>query len=183
MLDPWLGEARHKHGMGGTTLVYRFDSSSLPIQRMRLKIEINTREQFTVLGTVRRRFDVDASWFAGGAEVVTFRLEELLGTKLRALYQRKKGRDLYDLWLALTTLAVDDAAVLTCFQRYLERDGRRVSRAEFESNVAGKSESGGFLDDVSILLAPGNSYLAQAALELVHERLIARLPGKAWKGT
>jgi predicted nucleotidyltransferase component of viral defense system len=38
-------------------------------------------------------------------------IEELLGAKLRALYQRKKGRDLYDLWLALTTLSVDDARI------------------------------------------------------------------------
>jgi len=29
-------------------------------------------------------------------------LEELLGTKLRALYQRRKGRDLFDLAVALT---------------------------------------------------------------------------------
>ncbi|MGH2469017.1 MAG: nucleotidyl transferase AbiEii/AbiGii toxin family protein [Chloroflexota bacterium] len=38
-------------------------------------------------------------WFTGSADVPTFALEELLGTKLRALYQRRKGRDLFDLVL------------------------------------------------------------------------------------
>ena len=36
-------------------------------------------------------------WFTGAAKVLTYDLDELLGTKLRALYQRKKGRDLFDL--------------------------------------------------------------------------------------
>ena len=33
---------------------------------------------------------------SGKCEITTYSLNELLGTKLRALYQRKKGRDLFD---------------------------------------------------------------------------------------
>ena len=44
---------------------------------------------------------MDSPWFSGAASLRTYCLEELLGTKLRALYQRKEGRDLLDLALAL----------------------------------------------------------------------------------
>src|SRR5947207_4494711 len=45
---------------------------------------------------------VESSWWSGRADILTFEPEELLATKLRALYQRSKGRDLFDLWLGLT---------------------------------------------------------------------------------
>ena len=53
-------------------------------------------------------------------EIVTFSLEELLGTKLRALYQRKKGRDLFDLFYALTHADVDVEKMMRCYRRYIE---------------------------------------------------------------
>jgi predicted nucleotidyltransferase component of viral defense system len=67
-----------------------------------LKVETNTREHFTVSDLVKVPFKVNSSWFTGNCELTTYALEELLGTKLRALYQRKKGRDLYDLYNALS---------------------------------------------------------------------------------
>jgi len=39
--------------------------------------------------------------------VLTFEPAELVATKLRALYQRRMGRDLFDLWLALTHIGLD----------------------------------------------------------------------------
>ena len=35
-------------------------------------------------------------WYSGTAAIATFEINELLATKLRALYQRRKGRDLFD---------------------------------------------------------------------------------------
>ncbi len=67
-----------------------------------LKIEINTREHFSVLGFDHQHLEVHNPWWAGQTDVTTFAMDELLGTKLRALYQRKKGRDLFDLWLAIS---------------------------------------------------------------------------------
>jgi hypothetical protein len=43
---------------------------------------------------------------------------ELIATKLRALYQRSKGRDLFDIWLALTTIELDPDDILTVFAPY-----------------------------------------------------------------
>ncbi len=76
------------------TLYYRFQSEDLPPEKRRLKVEINTREHFSVFPLEIKVFSIDSAWFQGRSEIPTYKLEELLGTKLRALYQRKKGRDL-----------------------------------------------------------------------------------------
>ena len=64
--------------------------------RLRLKVEINTREHFAVFGFTRRPFSVASRWYSGTAAIATSELDELLATKLRALYQRRKGRDLFE---------------------------------------------------------------------------------------
>jgi len=70
-------------------------------------IDNNCFEHFNVLGLTKVPFRVENSWFTGEAELTTYHFEELLGTKLRALYQRKKGRDLFDLYIALQRKEVD----------------------------------------------------------------------------
>ena len=56
---------------------------------------------------------MENSWFTGSAELTTYHFEELLGTKLRALYQRKKGRDLYDLYTTEPVLTAARSSPLT----------------------------------------------------------------------
>jgi len=141
VLDPWMGPAQWAQKAGSVRLVYRFETTMLPVQPMRFKIEINTREPFSVRGVRHMDFSVSSSWHDGDADIVTFDLEELLATKLRALYQRKKGRDLYDLWLAMTTQAVETDVLLDCFTRYMEHGDVAVSRARFEENLAGHLET------------------------------------------
>ncbi len=80
---------------------------------------------------------------------MTFQLDEFLGSKLRALYQRKKGRDLFDLWTAAGRTAVNPDRLVECFLRFLEHDGLRVSRAEFESNLIEKLTDTEFTGDVA----------------------------------
>jgi len=134
-LDPWPGAPRWKLGQGRFTLYYRFDTTSSPVVRMRVKIEINTREHFTVHGFMTRTLVVDNPWFSGCAELVTYQLSELLGTKLRALYQRKKGRDLFDLWLGIQHPDADARAVVEVFERYMERGGTPTTRARLKANT------------------------------------------------
>lgn len=62
-----------------------------------------------------RSFLVESERFAGTAEVLTFAPSELLSTKIRALYQRRKGRDLFDLWLALTVLGLRGGEIVSAF--------------------------------------------------------------------
>ena len=182
VLDPWLGVPQRSRSARGITIIYRFETTSLPVQRMRLKVEINVREREALLGYRSQTFRVENPWFTGSAELVTFSPEELLGTKLRALYQRKKGRDLFDLDLALRTVRVDEAALVDCFLAYMEAEGRSVSRAEFERNLAEKLEDPAFTGDVVPLMGQDVEYDATRGAVLVQERLISRLPGDPWKG-
>jgi predicted nucleotidyltransferase component of viral defense system len=181
-LDPWLGSPRWKQGKGRFTLFYNFETTFAPVSSSRLKIEINTREHFSVLGTTRQSFAVDNPWFKGTTELPVFRLDELLGTKLRALYQRRKGRDLYDLWIALRSAEVDGNRIVECFEHYIDHDGANVSRAEFEANLAEKLKSKVFLEDIQLLIPADVVYDPVTAAEKVQDELIAKLPGKPWKG-
>jgi len=125
VLDPWLGVPRRKLKEGRVVLLYRFESEDPVPVRMRLKIEINSREHYTELGHVPVPFVVRSRWHSGAAEITTFALDELLGTKLRALYQRKKGRDLFDLSMALTGGGVDPDRLLRCFKRCMKEGATR----------------------------------------------------------
>ncbi len=181
-LDPWLGNPRWKQSAARFTLGYRFDTSFEPVATMRLKVEINTREHVSVLGIGRRTFAVENPWFDGEADIPSFELEELLGTKMRALYQRKKGRDLFDLWLALGSTDVDMDRVVDCFRRYMENDGTTVSRAQFEANLKRKLGDRTFLEDTRFLIPTDVGFEPLVAARLVQATLIARLPGEPWKG-
>jgi len=176
-LDPWLGRPQWKQGKGRATFFYRFESEIKPVTRLKLKVETNTREHFFVLGPRRIGFKLESRWHSGAADVLTYEPEELLGTKLRALYQRKKGRDLFDLSEALTRLSgLDPDKVVACFTSYLENDGRRVTRAEFEKNIAAKVDDRLFLNDVPPLLAFGVTFDPVGALDQVREAFISRMP-------
>ncbi len=159
-----------------------FETTFGPVSSMRLKIEINTREHFSVLGTTRQSFAVDNPWFTGTTVLPVLHLDELLGTKMRALYQCKKGRDLYDLWIALHSADVDSNRIVECFGHYMDHDGATVSRAEFEANLAAKLKSDVFLEDIQLLIPADVVYDPVTGAEIVQDELIARLPGDPWKG-
>lgn len=180
VVDPWLGDPRRILKEGRVNLLYRFPSEGEPPRPMRLKIEINSREHFTEHGHVQSPFEMRSRWWAGGARITTFSLEELLGTKLRALFQRKKGRDLFDVWHALKNGA-DPDRLMVCFARYMQESGRHVSRAEFEQNLDGKLEDPIFVADMAPLLRTGTEWDVSEAAQVISSRLLAKLPGLAWK--
>ncbi len=182
VLDPWLGKPKWKQGQGRFTLYYRFETTFVPVVPVRLKVEINTREHFSVLALERLPYSVTNPWFSGQTVVLTYKMAELLGTKLRALYQRKRGRDLFDLWLALSEGMVDQDQVLRCFGEYMTFGGATATRAQFEENMAAKLRDAVFVADTGPLLRPGLEYDVDAAWRRVHERLVGRLPGDPWKG-
>lgn len=181
-LDPWLGAPKRTLNQGRVTLLYRFTSEDAEPLPLRLKVEINSREHFSVLGLESRPFEVSSRWFSGTASISTYTLDELLGTKLRALYQRKKARDLFDLWWAASNARVDFDRVVSCFRRYVESGGHRISRAELEANLAGKLQDRVFTADLQPLLAPGVEWDLHRAARLVLDEIAPRLPGATWKG-
>jgi predicted nucleotidyltransferase component of viral defense system len=182
VLDPWLGKPRWKQTEGRITFLYRFDSEDAPPVSLRLKVEANTREHFSVYGLRTFAFGVESSWFEGTCEIENYELDELLGTKLRALYQRKQGRDLFDLAVALGGGQADPRRIVEVFQRYMDNEGHQVSRAQFEENFALKMEDALFLADISPLLAADYRWEPEAAAPLITSRLLPLLPGEPWKG-
>jgi len=161
------------------TLLFRVDSEIPPVAQIRLKIEINCFEHFNELGLVQMPFVVNSTWFTGACRLTTYQLEELLGTKLRALYQRKKGRDLFDLSHALTNASVDTNKVLASYQRYMTFVVEQPpSYRQFISNLEEKIQNPEFLGDTAMLLRPGIAFFPEEAYTLVRETLIERLPGR-----
>jgi len=177
VLDPWLGEPRRKLGEGRVTLVYRMRSEGMGLP-LRLKIEINSREHFSVLGLEERPLVVDSRWFRASVGITTYALDELLGTKLLALYQRKRGRDLFDLGFARKRGSVDPARLVRCLLGYLDAEGKRIAREDFETNLADKLADPTFADDVRPLLASGVEWDAAAAGDFVFRELLPLLPGR-----
>jgi predicted nucleotidyltransferase component of viral defense system len=175
VLDPWLGRPQWKQSEGRITFFYRFDSEDAPPLRLRLKVEINSREHFTVFGIARAPFSVSSRWFEGTAEFGTYTLDELLGTKMRALYQRKKSRDLFDLGTALATGETDADRIVGAFSAYMDHGGHHVTRAQFEQNLEVKLNDPQFNADIGPLLAQGYRWDANEAAEIVRTQLISRM--------
>lgn len=180
LLEPVLGDADVELSARSATLRYKFEGSFEPSKTLRLKIEINTREQFSIMGYSTKRLEIENPWFTGTTDVTTYRLPELMGTKMRALYQRKKGRDLFDLWLVLENEMVRPEEVVECCRAYLDREGNPVTRAQFERNLHHKRTDREFTADIGPLLTDGVDYDQSKAFEFVLNELVARLPGEPW---
>lgn len=165
-----------KQHIHNNTIVYRFESEIPPIVSLRLKIEINTREHFNVLGLQQFPFSVVNDWFTGEAELTTYSLEELLGTKLRALYQRRKGRDLFDLYWAITNCSVEDDKILACYKRYMTFVVDKVpTQKQVLQNLEEKMQDHEFLSDMQAIIRPGIDYTEEEAWKVVRARLIEHL--------
>ena len=178
----FLGEPKVKQKKHNNTLIFRLDSDGVPSLPLHLKVEINCKEHFSVLPMVRIPFKVDSMWFSGEAKILTYQLDELVGTKLRALYQRLKGRDLYDLYVALTKGKVDDEKVIECYKRYMGFVVEHLPTwKEFMLNMDEKMQNTEFIGDVSQLLRVGDNFDPVIGYALVKERLIDRLEGDRWK--
>lgn len=155
------------------TVEYRFETEIQPIIKMRLKIEINCREHFTVLGLQQVPFKVQNGWFKGECMINTYHIEELLGTKLRALYQRRKGRDLFDLDLALTKLDIDVAKLIQCYKEYINfSDGVSPTSKMFVVNMVEKMSDDEFRNDIFTILRPEVEYDNDLAYKKISEEII-----------
>jgi len=173
----FLGKAETEPRKDGMRLKFRFDSEFPPARRLRLKIEINTREHFTVLGYRQFPFEVQSPWFTGECELTTYQLEELLGTKLRALYQRRKGRDLFDMHKPqLQTGRPDTDKVLHCYREYMKFSvAQPPSQKEYLLNMEAKLKDPEFSGDIRALLRPDEPYDQDKAWEKVKTIFIEKI--------
>ena len=173
VLDPWLGRPKYKQTKAGITYKYRFLSEDG--QPLRLKVEINTREHFAIAGFKDVPFTVDSRWYAGSCSILSYELNELLGTKLRALYQRKKGRDIFDLATALDHKDADPEKIVAVFYAYMAYGEHVVTKKQFEDNIAAKLQDSNFASDIGPLLAAGYEWDLSSMSEKVNDSLISLL--------
>ncbi len=127
----------------------RFRSTFAGGGTMSIKVEINTFERSPARPIVTRNHTVDSPWFAGDAAVPSFDLPELIATKIRALFQRSKGRDLFDLWLAVRHAGASPDDIASCFEPY-RPDGWNADRAL--ENLEAKLLDSRFVRDLDALV-------------------------------
>lgn len=169
----FLGKPRIKQKEHNNTIVYSIQSEEdVPIK---LKIEVNTREHFSVYGLQDIPVKLDSEWDNGAALVPTYGLDELLATKLRALYQRKKGRDLFDLWYATKNAEVNTVKVIEAFKHYMKEEGNEVTQKEFLDNMDKKIQDADFMGDMNGLLRSGINYDINEAYEFVKTNLLEKI--------
>ena len=109
-----------------------------------------------------------------------FEIHEMLGTKMRALFQRRRGRDLFDLYWALTEAGtpVNPAEIIELFLYYLQQEGTVATRDEFIGLLQSHLNDRGFLTDMNALLRTGIAYDPIAAGDYVIGSLLKLLPEK-----
>ncbi len=175
----WLGEPTRKLTERSAKLFYRYTANDNTKQK--LKIEINTTEHFHIFDFVDHEFSVANPWFTGKSALRTYQLNELMGTKIRALYQRRKGRDLFDLWISLKNNLIDADVVLEVFLAHCNKDNQNITRALFEKNLHEKIRFDDFRHDIVDLLADSGGWSFDHAYDVVKNRLICLLPGEPWE--
>ena len=147
----WLPRKSVEMRRFGFRMKFRYESEMQPVVPMRLKVEVNTYEHFSVMGYRSVPFSMRSPWFSGECLVKTYSLDELMGTKLRAMYQRKKGRDLFDMNYALPR--IDPGAVISAWEQYMTaRGGTLPTREQFVENMQAKLLLREYLEDVKPLL-------------------------------
>jgi predicted nucleotidyltransferase component of viral defense system len=144
------------------------------VGRIRIKIEMNIAETQSFLPRITRPHLVDSRWWSGQAEARTFEIDELMSTKLRALYQRRKGRDLFDLWLGLTVLEGDPDRIVAGFKHYMREAA--FSYPQLRENLAAKLGAPGFEHDLdTLVVGMPTHYTPGHAADLVMQELGGRL--------
>lgn len=179
----WLGKCGREQAGHSMHLVFRFTPEVDAQATLKLKVEINTREHASLLRVRRYPFAVENDWYRGTAQIASFEPEELFGTKLRALLQRRRNRDLFDLHQGLEQLPLDPEKVIACFDRYLALEGKPITRAMAEQRMLEKLTRS-LTEDVAPML-PASVRWSDAdaiqAFERVWTELIARIGGDRWK--
>lgn len=185
VLEPWMGRANFEQSAVAPKLRFRIEPEDKSAT-IRVKVEINTRETTAYEPPVMIAFAVKNPWFTGRADIPTFTHEEILATKLRALLQRDKGRDLIDLSHAKSVFdKLDIRRVVAGFGKYLKASGQAISRAQAEERMFDKLANTAFMADVRPLLSADEAEkfddkAARAAFRTVFSEFIEQIPGQPW---
>ena len=166
-----------------------FEFVPLGLQRAeKIKVEVNLNEERALYSLVDVGLAMlDDEGDLVQAQVRSYDINEMMGTKTRALMQRKQGRDLFDLWYAWdmsqagrTPYAVDGKKAMEAFEWYLHNEGGPgIGQAEANQKLDERLQDRGFRMDMSTLLRPGaDTFDVDAAAGAVRTAFFAHLTGR-----
>lgn len=141
-------------------------------------VEANVTERKPHLAVVEIPFSFPFRDKSIQTQIKGYDIHEMLGTKMRAMFQRKRGRDLFDLYWALTKSSspVDPSAIIESFQHYMKQEGTKAGRAEFAGILESHLKDRGFCSDIEPLLRSGITYDPQSAGSYIKTNLLSLLP-------
>ena len=160
----------------GFNLTMKFGFETAAGTPRKLKVEANRGEHFSAPRVVEVAYSVDSPFFKGDTRIRTYALEELLSTKFRALYQRSKGRDLYDLWYAAQQKQVAFDQVYALFTEYWKNDGKETLRRDAVRQNMDAKHARGVFADVRPLLRTGTAYDPDTAYAWFDATLLPLFP-------
>jgi predicted nucleotidyltransferase component of viral defense system len=128
-----------------------------------IKVEVNLNESASLYPLVNVELDtLDDDGEHLRTVVRSYDINEMLGTKTRALMQREQGRDLFDLFHAwqlseakTTPYPVDGAKAMEAFAWYLEKEGTYLGSDEANALLDARLRKAAFRRDMDTLLRPG----------------------------
>jgi predicted nucleotidyltransferase component of viral defense system len=160
--------------------IYKIPSVSESGRELTLEVETNVSERLPKCELQRLPFEVVFRGERLQSTLVSYNINEMLATKMRALFQRRRGRDLFDLYWALTSRAARPVIVeevVDAFQHYMRGEGTRVPRAEFVAHLRScLADRVGFCTDMIPLLRRGVEYNPDQAGLHVQTHVLSRLP-------
>lgn len=159
-------------------MTYAVPSLVEPGTNLEIVVEANVTERTSHLPVIKIAFEFPFQETVVRTLVNGYDIHEMLGTKMRALFQRRRGRDLFDLYWALTRAkpAVKPAQIIKSFQHYLKLERSVAGRSEFVALLDAHLADRGFCSDMNQLLRTGIAYDPQQAGDHVKTKLLTLLP-------
>jgi predicted nucleotidyltransferase component of viral defense system len=159
-------------------MTYSVRSIMEPSRSLDIVVEANVTERKPHRSVVEIPFNFPFRGETVQTKIKGYDIHEMLGTKMRAMFQRSRGRDLFDLYWAMTKSVspIDPSAVIESFQHYRKQEGTGAKRAEFIEILEAHLKDRGFCSDTESLLRIGIRYDPQAAGNYVISNLLLRLP-------
>jgi len=159
-------------------MTFAIPSLMEPGTNLAVVVEANVTERTPHLPIVTLPFEFPFRDSPLRTQIKGYDIHEMLGTKLRALFQRRRGRDLFDLYWVLTRAQppVVPAKIIESFQHYLRLEHSDAGRAEFVAILDAHLADRGFCSDMNQLLRTGVAYDTHEAGNYVKSNLLSLLP-------
>ena len=159
---------------------YYFNPTSKPQVELKVKIEANCNERAPFYEIVDLNYAVPQGLALDSFQIRSYDIDEMLGTKMRALFQRDQCRDLFDLWWAFTQPTAfsppNPVRIIEAFQHYMHQEDKVITADEFSDDLDAKMNNPAFLSDMDGLLRHDLvPFDAGAAAAFVKDNLLSLL--------